>query len=282
MTVNINTYADISSLVNTIWEDAMLIARENSILPSLVRNFNDQQGMAVRKNAKYGSGATISQVGESDDLTSQAFTPSADQTLTPYEYAGQYFITDTRMETDQYNVKNDAANDLGLALGGTVDALLASKFSSLTGGTVGAAGADMTWTTFFNAMTKMRRALAPRPWVCVLTPEQWGCMGTAISPGVTVTNSPYLQDEFARQYFVQNVGGVDIFLSANIATGTSVFGAMFSTVSLALDWRRAPRLEPQRDASRRGIELNLSSVFAYGPWRPQYGIAINTAGTAPA
>jgi len=45
---------------------------------------------------------------------------------------------------------------------------------------------------------------------------------------------------------------------------------------------RPLRIEPERDASLRGFELNASSVFAYGVWRPQYGIAINTAGTAPA
>jgi hypothetical protein len=277
----INTYSDISSLVNTVYEDAMLVARENSVMTALVKVFNDQRGMAVRKNTKYGS-VTINQIGESDDLTSQAFTPSEDQTLTPYEYGAQYFITDSRRESDLYNVMNDAAVDLGQAMGVKVDSYLCGLFSSLTGGTVGAAGTNMSWGTFFSALAKMRRALAPRPWVCVLTPEQWACMGTAVAPGVTVTNSPYIQDEIVRQFFVNNVGGVDIFLDANIAVGTSVYGGMFSPPAIALDWRRAPRIEPHRKPSRRGDELNLSAVFAYGVWRPAFGVAINTAGTAMA
>jgi hypothetical protein len=107
-------------------------------------------------------------------------------------------------------------------------------------------------------------------------------MGTAIAPGVTVTNSPSIQDEFIRQFYVNTVGGVDIFLTANISVGTSVFGALFNRDAMALDMRRAFRLEPERDASRRGLELNASSIYAYGVWRPEYGIAINTAGTAPA
>jgi hypothetical protein len=96
-----------------------------------------------------------------------------------------------------------------------------------------------------------------------------------------VTNSPFIQDEFIRQFYVNSVAGVDIFLSANIGTGTSVYGGMFSRNALALDMRRPFRLEPERDASRRGIELNASSVFAFGGWRPQYGVALNSAGTAP-
>ena len=42
--------------------------------------------------------------------------------------------------------------------------------------------------------------------------------------------------------------------------------------ALALDMRRAPRLEPERDASRRGYELNLSAVYAHGVWRPKFGV----------
>jgi hypothetical protein len=276
-----NTEALIASFVNTVWEDAMLIARDNNVMSGLVTGFGDLQGLAVRTNAKYGT-AVFNQITEVDDLTSQALTPSSDQTLTPYEYGAQFFITDSRVETDIFAFRQDAARELGASYGQKIDGQLAGLFSSLTGGTVGGTSTNMVWADFFGAITKMRRAIAPRPWVCVLTPEQWYCLGTAVAPGVTVTNSPFIQDEFLRQFFVSNVAGVDIFLTANIAAGTGVFGAMFSRSAMALDMRRPFRVEPERDASRRGLELNASSIYAYGLWRPQYGIAIQTAGTAPA
>jgi hypothetical protein len=56
---------------------------------------------------------------------------------------------------------------------------------------------------------------------------------------------------------------------------------MFSSNAMALDMRRPFRMEPERDASRRGIELNVSSIYAYGVWRPQYGVVLLTAGTIP-
>lgn len=276
-----NTEANIAAFVNTVWADAMLVARDNNVMSGLVTGFGDLQGLAVRTNAKYGT-AVFNQITETDDLSSQAFTPETDQSLTPYEYGAQFFITDSRVETDIFAYRQDASQELGASYGQKIDQNLAGLFSSLTGGTVGAAGTDLSWANFFAAITKMRRALAPRPWVAVLTPEQWHCLGTAIAPGVTVTNSPFIQDEFVRQFYVNTVAGVDIFLSANIATGTSVYGGMFSRNALALDMRRPFRLEPERDASRRGLELNASSVYAYGVWRPQYGVAINSAGTAPA
>ena len=280
MAVAFNTEAAIADFVNTVWADAMLVARDNNVMRGLVTNFGDLRGLAVRKNAEYGT-ATFQKIAETDDLSSQAITPSVKQTLTPYEYGAQAFITDSRLETDIYPARQDIAQELGGAYGQKLDEYLVGLFSSLTAGTVGAAGADLTWANFLAAITIMRRAIAPRPWAAVLTPEQWHCLGSAVAPGVAVTNNPMFQDEFLRQFFVNNVAGVDIYLSANIGTGTSVFGGIFSRNALALDMRRPFRLEPERDASRRGWELNVSSIYAYGVWRPQYGVAINTAGTTP-
>lgn len=275
-----NTAANISAFVNTVWADAMLVARDNNIMSGLVTRFGDRSGLAVRSNAKYGT-AVFNQIAETDDLSSQTFTPSVDQSLTPYEYGAQFFITDSRIETDIYAARQDAAMELGAAYGQDVDSHLAGLFSSLTAGTVGGTTTNLTWANFLAAITKMRRANAPRPWACVLTPEQYHCLGTAIAPGVTVTNAPALQDEFMRQFYQATFNGVDVYTTANIGTATSVYGGMFSRNAIALDMRRPFRIEPERDASRRGFELNASSIYAYGVWRPQYGVAIYTAGTAP-
>ena len=276
-----NTEADINALINTIYEDSMLVARDNNVLAGLVQSYGDQQGLAVRKNLKYSGTAVFNQIAETDDLSSQALTPAVDQTLTPYEYGAQYFFTDSRLETDFLGIRQDAAQEFGLAYGQQLDKKLISLFTSLTCGAVGGSTTDLTWANVLAAITKLRSGLAPRPYVAVLSPEQYHCLGSAIAPGVTVTNSPSVQDEFLRQFYMSSIAGVDIFVTANIGTGATVRGAMFSRNAMALDMRRPLRIEPERDASRRGIELNASSVFAYGVWRPQYGVCIQTAGTTP-
>jgi hypothetical protein len=276
-----NTEADISTFVNTVWADALVVARDNNVMAPLVTNFGDLNGLALRKNAKYGT-ATFNTITELDDLTSQAFTPAVDQTLTPYEYGAQFFVTDSRLETDIFALRQDASQELGAAYGQKIDKYLAGLFSSFTGGTVGGTTTNLTWASFLGGLTAMRRANAPRPWRCVLTPEQYMCLGTAIAPGVSVTNSPSIQDEFIRQYYINTVAGVDMFVCGNITAAATVAGGIFSANAIALDMRRPFRLEPERDASRRGIELNVSSIFAYGVWRPQYGVVILSAGTAPA
>jgi hypothetical protein len=276
-----NTYTDISSLANTIYEDVLFVARENNLMALLAQGYNDRTNDEARKNAKYGS-ATINQIGETDDLDSQTFTPTVDQTLTPYEYGAQFFITDKRRESDRYAVVQDASLELGKAFGQKVDTLLVSTFSSLTGGTVGGTTTDLTWANIFAGIAKMRAAFAPQPWTIVLHSYQYYCLGTAVLPGVTVTNAPALQDAIYRQFYQNSISGVDIVLDDNITSGATAYGAIFSTNrAIALDWRRGVRIEPERDASRRGFELNLSARFAYGIWRPQFGVTICTAGTAP-
>src|SRR5574340_108949 len=101
MTYGMNQYSDISTFVNTVFEDALFVARENMLAVNLVRVFNDRTGMALRKNQEYGT-ADIYAIGEADDLTSQVFKPTALSTLTPGEYGGQFLLTDQRLETDPF------------------------------------------------------------------------------------------------------------------------------------------------------------------------------------
>lgn len=281
MTAGVNTYSNISALVQSIYEDAMLVARENNLAANLVTVFNDRSGMATRKNFEYGS-ATINSIAEEDDLSSQAFTPSELSTLTPAEFGAQFLLTDQRIETDFLPVRQDAAQELGAAMGAKIDADILGDFNSLTGGTIGTTGATITWGYFFAMLSVLRGQFAPLPYVCVMHPYQWHHLGKAVGPGATVTNSPAIQDAVLRNFYVGSVSGVDIYTSSNVeASGNDAYCAMFSRPALAFDQRRAPRLEPERDASRRAYELNLSAVYAHGVWRPKWGVQGIFVATAP-
>jgi hypothetical protein len=58
-------------------------------------------------------------------------------------------------------------------------------------------------------------------------------------------------------------------------------GGVFPSEAIAIDWRRMIRVEPERDASRRGTEFNLSAVYAHGVWRPTRGVQMIFDATAP-
>jgi len=271
----LNPSSDISSFINTVFEAAILVARDNNVMTGLVRAFNDRTGVAVRQNSQYG-GATINSIAETDDLVGQSFTPSSIATLTPAEVGAQYFLTDTRVESDPFTVRNDASMDLGLAMATKFETDLIGNFTSFSSGTIGAAGSAITWSYFFNMEAILRNAKAPYPYFALLHPYQWNVLAKAASVAGTRTNAADpLLEQVNSMYFVRQVGGVYVFVSSNITPDASddAYCGMWSRDAIALDMRRQPRIEPERDASRRGWELNLSALYAHGVWRPTFGCA---------
>lgn len=277
--------SDIGRYVQEIYEDALHVARDNNLMTAIVFNYNDRSGTAARSRSEYGT-ATISSITESDDLSSQAFTPSVQNTLTPGEVGAQFFITDTRQESDPFEVRSDAALELGMAMAQSVDKNTMGLFSSLTGGTVGAAGTVITWGHVLAMQARLRAQNAPGPYAMVLHPFQWHPLGKAASVASSVaTNAPPdFLSAIQRQYWLGSAYGIDFYNSSNISIDGSddAYCAMFSRTAMALDWRRAMRIEPERDASRRGWELNLSALYAYGVWRPRFGVQGLFDAAAPA
>lgn len=275
--------SDISGYIHSIYEDALFVARDNNLMATLVSTFTDASGTATRSRSEYGT-ATMNSIGETDDLVSQAFTPSVGNVLTPAELGAQFFVTDLRVETDIFGILQDAPMELGMAAAQKVEKDLLGNFSSLTGGTVGAAGTAITWGHFYAMLARLRAQNAPGPYYFVCHPYHWHALGKAASVAGSSTNAaPSFLDAVAQRFFVQQAGEVSIFTSSNISIDASddAYCAMFSPAALALDIRRAWRLEPERDASRRGTELNLTGVYAHGVWRPKFGIQGLFDATAP-
>jgi len=166
---------------------------------------------------------------------------------------------------------------MGLAMATKMETNLIGNFTSFTSGTVGSAGSAMTWAHVFNMESILRNAKAPYPYSLVVHPYQWNSLAKAasVASSVSTNAAPSLLEAVNSMFFVRQIGGVYIFVSANITPDGSddAYCGMFSRDAIALDVRRAPRLESERDASRRGIELNLSTVYAHGVWRPTFGVA---------
>lgn len=284
----INTYSDVSSLANPMQEMAVFAIRENYQLASqqFLTVFGNMSGLNPRKGYQYGQ-MTVSQVGEADDLTSQAFAPSLLATLTPYEYGGQFFVTDSRAESDlPEDIIRDGALELGFAAGDKLQTDVLSTFSSLTGGTVGTAGSTITWGYLAAAIARARNANKSNniPLVAVVHGYQWSVLAkTASVAGASVAAiAPGFQEEITRSGFVAQFMGVPLYQVFAAPDADDDFrGAVFPRSAIALDWRRSWRVEPERDASRRGTEFNLSGIYAYGVWRAALGVQMIFDATAP-
>src|SRR4030067_3184007 len=93
----LNLYSDISSIAQSVQEHAISVVRETGQMQGLVTVFADMTGLNTRKGYAFNQG-TAQAVGEDDDLTSRAFTPSIDHTLTPAEIGLLLFLSDIRAE----------------------------------------------------------------------------------------------------------------------------------------------------------------------------------------
>ena len=281
----LNTYADVSALAQTVQDDAIFVLREMGVMQGLITTFTDMTGLNPRVGHIYNQG-TATTVGEDDDLTSSAFTPSTDQTLTPAEIGLQYFLTDSRVESDiPENIRNDAGLELGLAAADKVETNLISNLGSLTGGSVGAAGTAITWGYLAAAISQARYINKSNtvPLAAVIHEYQWAVLAKSASiAGATVAPAPGFQEEITRTGFVAVFSGVPIYQSFQAPDSLDDFhGGVFPRSAIAIDWRRRVRVEPERDASRRGWELNMSAVYAHGVWRPTRGVEMYFDATAP-
>lgn len=282
MAVGSNIGADIASYVKQIEQQADVVARDNTIMAALVRGFSDQSGTAIRARSEYGT-ATITQIADTDDLSSQTFVPSVANQLTPYEFGGQFFITDTRLRNDPFNYAVEAANELGMAMAQKVEKDLLALFASLTGGTINMGAGNMTWGALLAAQSILRTQNPGGQFAAVLHPYQFHSLGTAVTPAAQISqaNAPDLQNALLQNFWMGRAYGIDIYTTSNLTSGTAVRGGLFVREALALDVRVAPSIEPERDSSRRGYELNLTSTYAAGAWRPAFGVQIISQGTAP-
>lgn len=274
--------SDISTYIQTVYEDAMFVLREQNLAVGLVKVFTDLQSDATRTGKNYGT-ATMKSIGEDDDLVPEKFHPTDGQSLTPGEVGDQFFLSDRRIASDPESLRQDAAMELGSAGAEKIDTDVFSNMSSLTGGTIGASGSTNSWGYFYAMASNMRIAKIPKPWVYVCTAAQYHPLGTALAQGLaTLKSTPRIADSIIGDFYVGQMAGVEIFVSENLPTsGTDAYAGMFNPLALAYDERRAPRLEPERDASLRGWELNFTILYAHGVWKPTWGIQGIFANSAP-
>ena len=277
----INAYSVVSALAPNIQSDAIFVVREASLMAKLVKSFNDTQGLNPRVGYAYNQ-ATAKDIAEEDDLTSSAFTPSADQTLTPSEIGEQFFVTDSRVESElPENWRNDAAQELGLAALDKIETDLLGEMANLTGGTIGASGTVIPWgyLSAAIAVARMANKNAAKPLAAVIHGYQWSVLAkSATLAGATVAaTAPNFQDEITARggsgVLVATFMGVPIYqVYGAVDSSTDFTGGVFPPEAIAIDWRRQIRVEAERDASRRGTELNMSGIYAHGVWRPARGV----------
>ena len=271
--------AELNSYFANLYEDAVFAVHEQTIATRLVRNFTNGNGDQTRTFTAYPTISPAS-VAETEDFAAPtAFSKSLLATLTPGEIMAQVILTDRRIETDPQNARQDASIELAAGFADKIDQDILGNFDSLTGGTVGSLGGTMLWGYLYAAISRLRAGKVPRPYYAVLHPYGWHDLATTAM--VAPTNAP--DSGRVMRPLRPTVAGLRHLWSANVETsgGTGAYGAVFNPNAIGFDVRRGIRLEPERDASKRAWELNMSALYATGAVRPLWGVQILHDITAP-
>ena len=279
----ISTVSDISGYFNSIYQDALFVARETNVMTGLVTPYS-ARGWMNRVISTYPT-ITAESVSEGVDYANATtFNKSTLSTLTPGEIITQVILTDRRIETDPDDARRDAVTEMGNAIATKIDTDIASAFSSFSTDVGPGAGQAATLAKFAVAQSVLRNNKAPNPLYAVLHPYAWHDIWVEL--GQPATNKALLGDVANRalqDFFVGGWLNMQWFVNANIAPDGSddVINGVFNPQALAFDTRKAPMMEPERDASLRAWELNFSAGYAYGVRRTTFGVKYTCDASTP-
>lgn len=280
---NETTYALISSLLPDVYEAALMYAQESFIMPNLVTLYTDQSGMQDRNFSEYDTGTVATGLGETTDLTTQAFERALLSTLTPGEIGTQFVVTDRRLDSDDVDLLADLAQHIGYTIFRQIETDLLGNFASFTGTPVGAVSTRLTWETVYKARAELANAAVPPPYNLVISEYQYYDLATAANlAGLSAPAPLRIRNDIVSRYYVASVGDIDIYTTSALGSADPTIGGMFNRGAMALDIRRAMRIELQRDASLRATEVNATAIYGHGLRRPAWGVPVYADGTAPA
>jgi hypothetical protein len=280
--MTLSKVSSMNSLFNSIYEDTLFVAREANLMTGLVTNYS-ARGWMDRKINSYPA-LTAQSVAEGVDYANPTeWTKTNNGTLTPGEIIVQVTLSDRRIETDPEDAQRDAAQEMGNAIATKIDTDIASVFTDFStdkGGT----GTALTIAKCAAAMSVLRNNKVPNPIYFVLHPYAWHDIWTELGqPAATKVLLGDVANEALRSFYVSDMLNAQWFINANIAVNATpdAVSAVFNPGALAFDSRKAPTMEPERDASLRAWELNFSAGYAYGERRDSFGVKLTHDATEP-
>jgi len=293
--VGVTTLAELGDTIPTVIEEAMFTAQHKAIMRALA--WNIRKGKGTNVNVPYFNEATASQLTEAVDMTASQTMQDTNVQIVPYEVGLKIILTDNVLEDDNEDLKRAAGVLLGDGfekkrdqdlLGQLDDATtsLAASANALTLGHIAAARA----TLMGNATTA--GGPAPTPYACVIHPYQELDIVDILTPLVPSVSSVVggvaggIADEVLRRYSVGRVFDIPVIADGNMAlTAVAAKGGVFASGKrggLIYVSAREPSVEPERDASLRGWELNYVGRYGVGEYLPGWIVELFADATAPA
>ena len=265
------TSSTLDDLFVNIVAQARFTAEEQSIMRNLVTMYDigNVAGTTIQV-PKYPS-ISAADLTEGTDMTSTTVSTSS-VSIAVGEVGAQVFLTDMAAMG-----AGNPAEELGTVLGNAIATKIDQDLIALFDGfstSFGATTTELTVADIFKAAATLRNNQVMGRMVAVLNPLQAYSLKANLTNTFANPNGGELQNEAMRNGYVGSIAGVDIFESANVAVDGSgdAKGAVFAPEALALAMKRDFVIEPQRDASNRGWELNATAVYGVGELDDSYGV----------
>lgn len=266
-----STTTTLDDLFVNIVAQARFTAEEQSLLRNLVTVYNIEAQPGVTIQVPKYPAVAAANLTEGTDMTSTTVSTSS-VSVTVGEVGAQVFLTDLAAMG-----AGNPADELGTVLGNAiatkmdVDAIgLFDGFST----SLGATTTELTVAYLFQAAAILRANKAPGRLVGVFHPYQTYALKANLTNTFANPNGGDLQNEAMRTGYVGTIAGIDIFESSNVAVDGSgdAKGAVFAPEAIAMAMKRDFNMEPERDASNRGFELNATAIYGVAELDDAYGV----------
>jgi N4-gp56 family major capsid protein len=266
------TTSTLDDLFTSIVREAIFTAQESSLVRNLVTTYDisGDDGKAIQVPVY----PEVSAAGltEGTDMSSTAVSTTS-VTITAAEVGVQAVLTDLAARSSSRDIAGDLGKVLGEGIAKKMDEDLIALFDGFST-SVGSAGTELITSYIFSAAARLDNANAPGQKYMVIHPYQAYNLKANLTNTFANPNGGDLQNEAMRNGYVGRIAGVDIFESANITRDGSddAKGAVFvpQAIGLAVKWDI--NIEPERDASIRGWELNATACYGVVELKDDYGI----------
>ena len=293
----ITTTAELGDTIPTIIEEARHTAQHQAVMAGLSWRITKEKGDGKTVNVPYWGEVTANPLTEGLDMTAAATMEDTNVQITPSEVGVKIILTDKLVRDNQMDVKTAAGKILGAAMEKKRDQDLLGQLDDATQSLAGT-GAALT----MGHMAAGRALLAgnattsggpaPLPYVAVHHPFVLLDLVDVVTPVIpaagtlNVTGSAFT-DEILRNYSIGRLFGMPIFEDGNISIdGTpDAKGGVFASgvggaviLATANEWS----VEPERDASLRGWELNIVGEYGVGEYLAGWIVELFNDATTPA
>lgn len=286
MATTTSTSSAYEYISNTIIAEARYTEEFAAPLKGTITNFTMPAGANTFRVPRFST-VDASALTEGVDLaTSQDLTVSYTD-LTTSEAGLKIILTDKLMREVQESMLSICGKVMGEAIARYIDKDIITLFDGFSAA-LGATGKDIDEEVIAGAISLLQNKKATRPYHCALHPYCWYPFIKSTANTVLTYGSfnPQVTDMRIQNFFLGTIKmfGVNLWQDGNFTLDASgdVKGAMYSPEALSITTAMEPRVETERDASLRAIELVYVLDYGTAELMDTYGVELYFAADTPA